>query len=155
MINTQRYMSNTATLKRVGINLLPGEEFDAAVEWETGSTAEPEPSHATLLLTIRPLIRYSTCGHYVDTLSIVLEDVHSVRVKRGVRNRQWVFVGLVLIRGGFLLGMLSLFWLATLISPLLMAVSLSSIGLVFLLTCVGGIGGKVIVTAVSRASNVE
>ena len=87
MINTQRYMSNTATLKRVGINLLPGEEFDAAVEWETGSTAEPEPSHATLLLTIRPLIRYSTCGHYVDTLSIVLEDVHSVRVKRGVCNR--------------------------------------------------------------------
>jgi hypothetical protein len=91
----------------------------------------------------------------VDTLSIVLEDVHSVRVKRGVCNRQWVFVGLFLIRGGFLLGMLSLFWLATLISPLLMAVSLSSIGLVFLLTCVGGIGGKVIVTAVSRASNIE
>ncbi|MCD5399000.1 MAG: hypothetical protein LR120_04585, partial [Dehalococcoidia bacterium] len=114
MINTQRYMSNTAALRRVGINLLPGEEFDAAVEWETGSTDELEPSHATLLLTIRPLIRYSTCGHYVDTLSIVLEDVHSVRVKRGVRNRQWVFVGLVLIRGGFLLGMLSLFRLATL-----------------------------------------
>ena len=155
MINAQRYLSYTAALRRVGINLLPGEELDVAVELETGLTDELEPGHEELLLTTRRLIRYSTGGHYVDTLSIVLEDVHSVRVKRGVRNRQWVFVGLVLIRGGFLLGMLSLFRLATLISPLLMAVSLSSIGLVFLLTCVRDIGGKVIVTAVSRASNVE
>ena len=62
-------------------------------------------------------------------------------------NRQWVFVGLVFISGGFLLGMLSLFLLATLISPLFMAVSLSIIGLVFLLTYIGGIRGEVIVTA--------
>jgi len=147
MINTQRYLSNTAALRRVGINLLPGEELDAAVELETALTDELEPSHATLLLTTRRLIRYSTGGHYVDTLSIVLEDVHSVEVKRRERNRQWVFVGLVFIGGGFLLGMLSLFLLATLISPLFMAVSLSLIGLVFLLTYVGGIRGEVIVTA--------
>jgi len=143
MINAQRYLSYTAALRRVGINLLPGEELDAAVELETGLTDELEPSHATLLLTTRRLIRYSTGGHYVDTLSIVLEDVHSVEVKR----RQWVFVGLVFIGGGFLLGMLSLFLLATLISPLFMAVSLSLIGLVFLLTYIGGIRGEVIVTA--------
>lgn len=147
MINTQRYLSNTAALRRVGINLLPGEELDAAVELETGLTDELEPSHEELLLTTRRLIRYSTGGHYVDTLSIVLEDVHSVEVKRRERNRQWVFVGLVFIGGGFLLGMLSLFLLATLISPLFMAVSLSLIGLVFLLTYIGGIRGEVIVTA--------
>ena len=58
-----------------------------------------------------------------------------------------MFVGLVFIGGGFLLDMLSLFWLAMLISPLLMAVSLSVIGLVFLLTYVGSIRGEVIVTA--------
>ena len=147
MINAQRYLSNTAALRRVGINLLPGEELDAAVELETGLTDELEPSHEELLLTTRRLIRYSTGGHYVDTLSIVLEDVHFVEVKRRERNRQWVFVGFVFIGGGFLLNMLSLFWLAMLISPLLMAVSLSLIGLVFLLTYVGSIRGEVIVTA--------
>ena len=82
MINAQRYLSNTAALRRVGINLLPGEELDAAVELETGLTDELEPSHAQLLLTTRRLIRYSTGGRYVDTLSIVLEDVHSIEIKR-------------------------------------------------------------------------
>ena len=147
MINAQRYLSNTAALRRVGINLLPGEELDAAVELETGLTDELEPSHEELLLTTRRLIRYSTGGHYVDTLSIVLEGVHSFEVTRRERDRQWVFVGLVFIGGGCLLDMLPLFWLATLISPLLMAVSLSLIGLVFLLTYVGSIRGEVIVTA--------
>ena len=51
MINAQRYLSNTAALRRVGINLLPGEELDAAVELETGLTDELEPSHEELLLT--------------------------------------------------------------------------------------------------------
>lgn len=147
MINNRRYLSNTAALRRVGINLLPGEELDAAVELESGMTEELEPSHATLLLTSRRLIRYSTGRHYVDTISVALDDVDSVEVKRRERNRQWVFVGLVFIGGGFLLGMLSLFWLATMISPLLMAVSLTLIGIVFLLTYVGGIRGEVIITA--------
>ena len=97
MINAQRYLSNTAAPRRVGINLLRGEELDAAVELETGLTDELEPSHAQLLLTTRRLIRYSTGGHYVDTLSIVLEDVHSVEVKSRERERQWVFVGLVFL----------------------------------------------------------
>ena len=97
MINAQRYLSNTAALRRVGINLLPGEELDAAVELETGLTDELEPCHAQLLLTTRRLIRSSTGGHYVDTLSIVLEDVHSVEVKSRERERQWVFVGLVFL----------------------------------------------------------
>ena len=147
MINNRRYLSNTAALRRVGINLLPGEELDAAVELESGFTEELEPSHATLLLTNRRLIRYSVGGHYVDIISVVLEDVQAVEVKRRERNRQWVFVGLIFIGGGFLLAMLSLFWLATLISPLLMALSLTLIGIVFLLSYIGGIRGEVIVTA--------
>ena len=147
MITAQCYLSNTAALRRVGINLLPGEELDAAIELETALTDELEPSHEELLLTTRRLIRYSTGGRYVDILSIVLEDVHSIEIKRRERERQWVFVGLVFIGGGCLLDMLPLFWLATLISPLLMAVSLSLTGLVFLLTYVGSIRGEVIVTA--------
>ncbi|MQG67392.1 MAG: hypothetical protein FI707_01185 [SAR202 cluster bacterium] len=147
MVETSRYMSNAAALKRVGIRLLPGEQMDAAVELEGGLTDELEPSHATLLLTNRRLIRYAAGGHRIDTISVALEDVQAVEVKRGERNRQWVFVGLVFIGGGFLLGLLSLFWLATTVSPLLMAVSLVLIGIVFLLTYAGGIRGEVIVTA--------
>ena len=49
MINAQRYLSYTAALRRVGINLLPGEELDAAVELETGLTDELEPSHEEFL----------------------------------------------------------------------------------------------------------
>ncbi|MCH8309321.1 MAG: hypothetical protein IIB17_02345 [Chloroflexi bacterium] len=147
MIDNRRYLSNAAALRRVGINLLPGEELDAAVELESGLTEELESTRATLLLTNRRLIRYSSGKHYVDTISVALDDVHVVEVKRRERNRQWVFVGLVFIGGGALLGMLSLFWLATLISPLLMAVSLTLIGIVFLLTYIGGIRGEVIVTA--------
>lgn len=150
MINSQRYVSNTATLKRVGINLLPGEELDAAVELESGFTEELESSHATLLLTTRRLIRYAASGHNVDTVSVALDDVQSVEVKRRERNRQWVFAGMVFIGGGLLLGLLSLFWLATLVSPLLMAVSLGLIGIVFLLTYVGGVRGEVVVTAGSK-----
>ncbi|HJO82103.1 MAG TPA: hypothetical protein QF520_06845, partial [SAR202 cluster bacterium] len=40
MIETSRYMSNAAALKRVGIRLLPGEQMDAAVELESGLTDE-------------------------------------------------------------------------------------------------------------------
>ena len=100
MINAQRYLSNTAALRRVGINLLPGEELDAAVELETGLTDELEPSHAQLLLTTRRLIRYSTGGRYVDTLSIVLEDVHQeararspVGVRRARFHRRGILAG--------------------------------------------------------------
>ena len=55
------------------------------------------------------MIRYAAGGHRIDTISVALEDVQAVEVKRGERNRQWVFAGLVFIGGGFLLGLLSLF----------------------------------------------
>ena len=109
MIETSRYMSNAAALKRVGIRLLPGEQMDAAVELESGLTDELEPSHATLLLTNRRMIRYAAGGHRTDTNGVARRDAEPVEVNRGGRNRQWVFVGLVFIGGGFLLGLLSLF----------------------------------------------
>ena len=147
MTNSNHHMSNEAALKRVGIRLLPGEALDAAVELEGGLTDVLEPAHATLLLTNRRLIRYSTGRHRVDTVSVGLDDVQTVEVKRAERNRQWVYVGVVFIGGGLLLALLALFWLGTIVSPLLMAVSLSLIGIVFLLTYAGGIRGQVVVSA--------
>lgn len=147
MTDSDHYMSNEAALKRVGIRLLPGEELDAAVELEGGLTDVLEPAHATLLLTNRRLIRYSTGGHRVDTVSVGLDDVHAVEVKRGDRNQQWIYVGLVFIGGGLLLALLAIFWLGMMVSPLLMALSLSLIGIVFLLTYAGGIRGQVVISA--------
>ena len=69
MSNNNHGMSNQAALKRVGIRLLPGEELDAAVELESSLTEVLEPAHATLLLTNRRLIRYTTGGHRVDMLT--------------------------------------------------------------------------------------
>jgi hypothetical protein len=147
MSDSNRYMSNEAALQRVGIRLLPGEQLDAAVELEGGLTEVLEPAHATLLLTNRRLIRYSSGGHRIETVSVGLDDVHTIEVKRGERNQQWVYVGLVFIGGGLLLALLAAFWLGTLISPLLMALSLALIGIVFLLTYAGGIRGEVVVSA--------
>ena len=147
MPNSNHCMSNQAALKRVGIRLLAGEELDAAVELEGGLTEVLEPAHATLLLTNRRLIRYSTGGHRVDTVSVGLDDVHVVEVKRAERNQQWVYVGLVFVGGGLLLGLLAIFWMGAMVSPLLMAVSLSLIGIVFLLTYAGGIRGQVVISA--------
>ena len=146
MSNSNHGMSNQAALKRVGIRLLPGEELDAAVELERGLTEVLEPAHATLLLTNRRLIRYTTGGHRVDTISVGLDDVQAVEVKRAERNQQWIYVGLVFIGGGLLLALLAIFWLGTMVSPLLMAVSLSLIGIVFLLTYAGGIRGQVVIS---------
>ena len=147
MTNSKRDLSNEEALKRVGIRLLPGEELDAAVELEGGLTEVLEPAHATLLLTNLRLIRYSTGGHRVDTVSVGLNDVHFVEVKRAERNQQWVYVGLVFIGGGLLLALLAIFWLGMMVSPLLMAFSLALIGIVFLLTYAGGTRGQVVVSA--------
>ena len=147
MSNSNHGMSNQAALKRVGIRLLPGEGVDAAVELESGLTEVLEPAHSTLLLTNRRLIRYTAGGHRVDTLSVGLDDVHAVEVKRAERNQQWIYVGLVFIGGGLLLALLAMLWLGTMVSPLLMALSLSLIGIVFLLTYAGGIRGQVVISA--------
>ncbi len=76
-----------------------------------------------------------------------LDDVNFVEVKRAERNQQWVYVGLVFIGGGLLLALMALFWVGMVVSPLLMALSLSLIGIVFLLTYAGGIRGHVVVSA--------
>ena len=57
---------------------------------------------------------------------------------------------LIFIGGGLLLALLAIFWLGTMISPLLMAVSLSLIGIVFLLTYAADIRGQVVISAGSE-----
>ena len=71
----------------------------------------------------------------------------SIEVNRTDKNRQWVWVGLVFIAGGVLLGLLSVLLMTSPLSPLLMAVSLALIGIVFILTYVGGLTGRVTIRA--------
>ena len=138
---------NSHTLTQVGIKLLPEEKLEVAVELEDGVTEDLEQGRATVLLTNRRLIRYSAGGHTNSVVSVGLADVDSIAVNRRERNLQWVRVGTVFIAGGMSLGLLSLLLLASPISPLLMAVSLTLIGIVFMLTYVGGRTGEVIVSA--------
>ncbi len=138
---------NSSTLQRVGIRLLPGEKLEVAVELEGGLTQQLEQQHATLLLTNKRLVRYTAEGHRNNVVSVGLSDVDSIEVNRTDKNRQWVWVGLVFIAGGVLLGLLSVLLMASPLSPLLMAVSLALIGIVFILTYVGGLTGRVTIRA--------
>ncbi|MCH7744743.1 MAG: hypothetical protein IIC84_01555 [Chloroflexi bacterium] len=141
------YILNSYTLKQVGIRLLPGENLEVAVELQGGLTEELEQSHATLLLTNKRLIRYSGAWHKANVVSVALDDIDSVEVNRTEKNRQWVWVSMVFIAGGALLGLLSLFLFSSPLSPLLMAMSLALIGVVFYLTYAGGSSGEVIIRA--------
>lgn len=140
-----RYILNSLTLKQVGIRLLPEERLEVAVELEGGLTEELEHSRATLLLTNKRLMRYSTSGHKTRVVSLSLDDVDSIEVNRTEKNRQWVGVGFVFILGGLLLGLLALLLVSSPMSPLLMALALSLIGVVFVLTYIGGNSGEVTV----------
>ncbi len=142
-----RFILNSLTLKVVGIRLLPDEKVKVAVELEGGLTEELENSHATLLLTNRRLIRYSRAGHKSNSVSAALEDIDSIEVIRRERHRQWMWVGSMFIAAGLLLAALSLIFLASPISPLLMALALALIGVVFILTYAGGHTGEVIIRA--------
>ena len=136
---------NSLTLDQVGIKLLPDERLEVAVELERGLTEQLENRHTSLLLTNKRLIRFSMGGQKVDTVSAGVEDVDLIEVRRTGKRRQWVCVGLVFIGGGVLLASLSLFQLSSPLSPLLMAVSLALIGIVFMLTYAGGTTGQVVV----------
>ena len=139
------YILNSYTLKQVGIRLLPGENLEVAVELQAGLTEELEQSHATLLLTNKRLIRYSGAWHKANVVSVALDDIDSVEVNRTEKNRQWVWVSMVFVAGGALLGLLSLLLFSSTLSPLLMALSLALIGVVFYLTYAGGSSGEVII----------
>lgn len=117
------------------------------MELRGGLTEELEQSHATLLLTNKRLIRYSGAWHKANVISVALDDIDSIEVNRTEKNRQWVWVSLVFVAGGALLGMLSLFLFSSQLSPLLMALSLALIGVVFYLTYAGGSSGEVIMRA--------
>lgn len=142
-----RFILNTITLKQVGIRLLPDEKVNVAVELEDGLTEELEQRRATLLLTNKRLIRYSAAGHRTNVISAALEDVQTIEVNQADQNRQWILAGLVFIAGGLLLGILSLVFIPSTFSPLLMALALVLIGIVFILTYVGGVRGEVIIRA--------
>ncbi len=142
-----RYILNSLTLNQVGVRLLPDERVEVAVELEGGLTEELEQRHATLLLTNKRFLRYSGAEHKVNVVSTSLADVDSIEVNESAKNPQWVWVGLVFLVGGMLLGALALVLLDSPLSPLLMAFSLALIGVVFLLTYFNGMAGEVIVTA--------
>ena len=111
------YILNSYTLKQVGIRLLPGENLEVAVELQGGLTEELEQSHATLLLTNKRLIRYSGAWHKANVVSVALDDIDSVEVNRTEKNRQWVWVSMVFVAGGVLLGLLSFILFSSLLSP--------------------------------------
>ena len=142
---------NSLILKQVGARLLPDERLEVAVELEGGLTEELEQHHATLLLTNKRLMRYSAGEHNINVISALLDDVDSVEVRRSEKNSQWVWVGLVFIAGGVLLGLLSALIIPSPLSPMLMAVALTLIGIVFLLTYVGGLKGDVTIRAGNKA----
>ena len=142
---------NSLILKQVGARLLPDERLEVAVELEGGLTEELEQHHATLLLTNKRLMRYSAGEHNINVISALLDDVDSVEVRRSEKNSQWVWVGLVFIAGGVLLGLLSVLIIPSPLSPMLMAVALTLIGIVFLLTYVGGLKGDVTIRAGNKA----
>lgn len=138
---------SSLTLEQVGIRLLPDEIPEVGVSLEGGLTEELEKRGTALLLTNRRLVRYSVGGDRVSVVSASIEDVQSLEVVRTGKNRQWVWVGVVFIGGGLLLGLLSLFFLSSPVSLWLMAFSLVLIGVVFVLTYVGGTTGRVVIRA--------
>ena len=142
-----KYILNSTTLKQMGLRLLQNEKLELAIELEGGLTDELERSHATLLLTNKRLIRFSASGHKTNVVSAALSDIDSFEVNRTERNRQWIWVGAVFIAGGLILALLSLIYLASPISPLLMAFALAIIGAVFFLAYAGGRTGELVIRA--------
>ena len=134
-------------LERVGIRLLPEERVEVAVELVGGLTQELEYGQATLLLTNRRVLRYSTAGHRVNVVSMALRDADGVEVNRAEKNIQWAWIGLVFIAGGVLLGLSSMMWLSKPLSPALMGLALVLIGAVFVLSYIGGMTGEVLLRA--------
>ena len=138
---------DSLALEQLGVGLLPDERLEIGLGLDDGLTEDMEQRHATLLLTNRRLLRYSVAAHRANAVSIALEDVDSVEVSRTEKNRQRVWVGLVFIAGGVLLGVVSPIFLSSPISPMLMALSQTLIGVVFMLSYTGGMMGWLIVNA--------
>ena len=114
------------------------------VDLEEGLTEEIEGSRPTLLLTNRRLLRYRH-GRRADVKSIVLADIISIDIQRRHRQTQWVWVGLTFIAGGLLLAIPAIVLMADPVSPILMALSLALIGVVFVLTYTGAPKSSVLI----------
>ena len=74
-------------------------------------------------------------------------DTDSIEVNTTEKTRQRVWVGLMFIAGGVLLGIVSLLMLSSPLSPSLMALSLILIGVVFMLSYISGMTGTVVIRA--------
>ena len=96
---------NSLALSQVGVRLLPDEHLEVAVE--------PEQRRPTLLLTNKRLMRYFSGGHRTQAFSLGLEDVGNMEVNGSEKNTQRIWVGLVFITGGIVLGLVTVspcFW---------------------------------------------
>ena len=140
-----------ASLEALGIRLLADERVHAAVELDDGLTEDLEQRRATLFLTDRRLVRYSEATHRANAVSVALSDLHTIEVSRTEKARQRAWVSVMFIVGGLLLGIISLLFLRSPISPMLMALSLVLIGVVFMLSYTGGLAGVVIVKAGAKS----
>ena len=136
-----------STLQQAGISLLPDEKLEVTVRLEDGLTEDLEQRHATLLLTNKRVMRYSLARHRANVVSAALGDITSIEVYTTEKTRQRVWVGLMFIAGGVLLGIISLLMLSSPLSPSLMALSLILIGVVFMLSYISGMTGTVVVRA--------
>lgn len=139
----ERGLMVSKVLRDVGMGLLSGESMEVAVELEEGLTDELESGRATLLLTNRRIVRYSTTGHRLNVESLALSDVSGIDIIRSTRNAQWIWVGILFMGGGALLGVLASLLMASPATPIFMAVALGLIGAVFILTYAGGFRGEV------------
>ena len=137
-------------LQMLGVNLVAGEEIEAAVYLDDGLTEDIEQRRATLILTDRRLVRYSVATHRANAVSLALSDVDAVDVSRTEKARQRMGASLMFIAGGVLLGVVSLLFLRSPISSMLMAFSLVLIGVVFMLSYTEGLAGTLIVRAGAR-----
>ena len=130
-------------LTRGGVRLRPDEALEVAIDLESGLTEDLERTGAALLLTNQRIVHFTSDGR--KTTAAALEDVLGIEVHREERGTQWVWGGLIFVVGGVLLGVLSILLMEAPLSPILMAVSLDLIGVVFMLTYVGALKGDVVV----------
>ena len=72
-------------------------------------------------------------------------DIIRIDIQRRHRQTQWVWVGLTFIAGGLLLAIPAIVLMADPVSPILMALSLALIGVVFVLTYTGAPKSSVLI----------
>ena len=137
-------------MTQAGLWLLPDEYLEAEVPLMGDMSRGLEYQRGRLFLTNRRVLRLLLSSHEAAVACAALEDVDGVELRRRERNPLWLGVGILFILGGMALAVSSLTVLPAVLSPLLMSLSLALIGLVLVLTYVGGNNADVIFTAGSQ-----